>query len=242
MDTNEKIRRIRYETGLNRKEFAIHFGIPLRTIEDWEGDRRTPPDYIPRLLSYQWRYEQILRGNLNTEEKHHRNVNIILDTEGQKIVVIHDTIFRNKQNIIWSDVEKYLGQYVGEIYTIAEDDEKIYIGKDLPDEYAHSNYSAKLKGTLAKAKANAAQAIPELIEISTNKEHTVNKKEKHCIDAKYGWYRYDSRFAIAVYNNSGEVERYNVFQVRMIIRHDADGKKYLYDIINIKKKPSTPLS
>ncbi len=27
----------------------------------------------------------------------------------------------------------------------------------------------------------------------------------------------------------------------MIIYHDADGKKYLYDIINIKKEPSTPL-
>ena len=27
----------------------------------------------------------------------------------------------------------------------------------------------------------------------------------------------------------------------MIIRYDADGKKYLYDIINIKKEPSTPL-
>ena len=61
------------------------------------------------------------------------------------------------------------------------------------------------------------------------------------MDARYGWYRYDVRFAIAVYNEQGEVERYNVYKARMIIRHDADGKKYLYDIINIKKEPSTPL-
>lgn len=27
----------------------------------------------------------------------------------------------------------------------------------------------------------------------------------------------------------------------MLIRHAEDGKKYLYDIINIKKKQSTPL-
>ena len=27
----------------------------------------------------------------------------------------------------------------------------------------------------------------------------------------------------------------------MIIRHDKDGKKYLYDVINIKKETSTPL-
>ena len=152
-----------------------------------------------------------------------------------------DTIFRNKQNINWSDVEAYLGQYVGELYTIAENDEQIYIGKDLPDEYAHSNYSARLKGALAKTKANAAQAIPELIEISSNKTYNANAEAKHALAAKYGWYRYDSRFAMAVYDNTGEIERYNIFKARMIIRHDADGKKYLYDVINIKKEPSTPL-
>ena len=64
---------------------------------------------------------------------------------------------------------------------------------------------------------------------------------KHGRNAKNGWYRYDSRFAIAIYNNDNEVERYNVYKVRMIIRCDADGKKYLYDMINIKKEPSTPL-
>ena len=57
-----------------------------------------------------------------------------------------------------------------------------------------------------------------------------------------GWYRYESRFALPVYGDSGEVDRYNVFHVYMIIRHDQNGKKYLYDVINIKKETSTPLS
>lgn len=132
-------------------------------------------------------------------------------------------------------------QYVGEMYTIAESGERIYIGKDLPDEYAHSNYSARLRGALAKTKANAAQAVQEMIEISTNSVCSANLEKKHNLDAKYGWYRYDSRFALAIYNNEGEVERYNVFKARLIVRHDADGRKYLYDVINIKKEPSTPL-
>lgn len=241
MKLNERIRIFREETGMNRKVFSEHFGIPIRTIEDWEADRRTPPEYILKLLVYQWKYEQIIENDRRSVSEN-RNVDIVKDTKGQKIVVIHDTIFKNKQNIKWSDVEAYLGQYVGEIVTIAEDGEKIYIGKDLPDEYAHSNYSAKLKGALAKTKANASQAIPEMIEISTNGVFSKNEKEKHSLDAKYGWYRYDTRFAIAVYDNLGEVERYNVFKARIIIRHDADGKKYLYDLINIKKEPSTPLS
>ena len=41
---------------------------------------------------------------------------------------------------------------------------------------------------------------------------------------------------------NGEIERYNVFHVYLIVRHDADGKKYLYDIIKIKKETSNPLS
>lgn len=58
---NEEIIKLRKETGLSRKEFSEHFGIPLRTIEDWEAGRRTPPEYIPRLMKYQIEYEK-LRG------------------------------------------------------------------------------------------------------------------------------------------------------------------------------------
>lgn len=57
-------------------------------------------------------------------------------------------------------------------------------------------------------------------------------------NAKYGWYRYDSRFALPVYNKNGAVERYNVFHASMIVRHSENGKKFLYDIIDIKKEMS----
>lgn len=60
MSSAEIIRKLREETGLNRKKFALHFGIPLRTIEDWEAGRRTPPEYIPRLIKYQMEYEKIM--------------------------------------------------------------------------------------------------------------------------------------------------------------------------------------
>ena len=44
-----------------------------------------------------------------------------------------------------------------------------------------------------------------------------------------------------VYSVDGEAERYNVYHVYMIIRHDLDNRKYLYDVINIKKETSNPL-
>ncbi len=62
----------------------------------------------------------------------------------------------------------YLRQHVDEFYTIAETNEVVYIGTDLPDEYAHSEYTYILKGANEKAKANAAQGLPELIITATN--------------------------------------------------------------------------
>ena len=56
-----------------------------------------------------------------------------------------------------------------------------------------------------------------MIEIAAGKKHTENYKEKHMEDAMYGWYRYESRFALPVFNGVGEIERYNVFNVIMVI-------------------------
>ncbi len=70
MDTQNTIKGLREKTGLNRKEFSAYVGIPLRTIEDWEAGRRTPPEYIPRLIEYQLKYEE-LREKIETEKDEH---------------------------------------------------------------------------------------------------------------------------------------------------------------------------
>jgi len=77
------------------------------------------------------------------------------------------------------------------------------------------------------------------MEVANGKSYTENYKTKHNTDAMYGWYRYESRFALPVFDANGEITRYNIFNVIMVIRHAKDGKKYLYDIINIKKETST---
>ena len=167
-----------------------------------------------------------------------QKVNIVEDLDGNKLVFIHDIIFKGKRMVEWSDVEDYLKRYVGEMYTVEETKDLVYIGPDLPDEYTHSNYTKLLKGANAKAKANATQGLPEMIEIATGKDYKENFKEKHNKDAKYGWYRYTSRFALPVFGDDGEIERYNVFKVLMVMRCSKDGKLYLYDIMNIKKETS----
>ena len=132
-----------------------------------------------------------------------RKVNVVEDLDGNKIVVIHDIRFKGRQAIEWSDVEKYLKQYVGEAHIIESTNDMVYIGVDLPEEYAHSNYTNTLKGS------------------------------------KYGRYSYVIRFALPVYGENGDIERYNVFRAILLVRHAEDKRLYLYDIMKIKKETST---
>lgn len=52
MDIGEKLIEIRKSTGMNRKEFASYFGIPYRTMQDWELGNRQMPEYLLRLIAY----------------------------------------------------------------------------------------------------------------------------------------------------------------------------------------------
>ena len=195
-----------------------------------------------RLLRY-FELVEICR-EINHESKSKnikRNVSVIQDVDGNNIVVINDIRFKGKRSVDWKDVREYLKEYVGEFYTIASTGDAIYIGSDLPKEYSGSKYTNSIKGTNAKAKANAATGIPEMIEIAVGKHFRENHEDKHKRDAKNGWYRYDSRFALPVYDDKCELERYNVFHASMLVRHSNDGKLYLYDVIDIKKETSNSI-
>lgn len=170
-----------------------------------------------------------------------RKVEIIDDCNGKKLVKINAIRFSGKRNMDWKEVREYLKAYVGESYKVSDAEDMVFIGNDLPDEYTGSRYTYKLMGAIAKAKANAAQAIPELIEIADNKRYRENTDQRHVYNAKLGWYRYDSRFALPVFDESGKIERYNVFRATMLIRHATDEKMYLYDILDIKKETSNSL-
>ena len=60
MEASKIICELRESINMSRKEFSEHTGIPIRTLEDWEAGRRTPPEYVPRLIAYQLKYEQIM--------------------------------------------------------------------------------------------------------------------------------------------------------------------------------------
>lgn len=45
-----KIKEARISAGLTQAAMSEKLGIPKRTIEEWENNRRTPPDYVEKLI------------------------------------------------------------------------------------------------------------------------------------------------------------------------------------------------
>ena len=166
---------------------------------------------------------------------------ITTDKVGNSIVLFTHIIFRGKRSIPWDEVEEYLLRYVGKSIEIIETKDVIHIGRDFVDEFAGSVYTRKLKGGVAKAKANMVQGIVEIIKIAKNKRWNQDFENKHGKKAQKGWFRYNTRFAIPIINDEGEIIRYNIYQAVLVVRHASDDRLYLYDIQNIKKETSNPL-
>ena len=62
-----KIRELRLKTGLTQTEFGALFGIPMRTIQEWELENRKPPEYVINMIEeLLYRREIIERHPENT--------------------------------------------------------------------------------------------------------------------------------------------------------------------------------
>lgn len=120
--------------------------------------------------------------------------------------------------------------------TILADAQPVYVGKDLPGEYRSSEYSKNLRKSILEVKMQAATNLDEMVLLAENGEWRNNVKPKHAEDAKNGWYRYDTQFAVPILNAKKDIDHYTVYGGTLLIRNDADGKSYLYDLIDIEKK------
>ncbi len=60
MTNAERIKAMRQFTGLSAKKFGDKFGIPMRTIQDWERGERNAPDYVINLIKYALEVERII--------------------------------------------------------------------------------------------------------------------------------------------------------------------------------------
>jgi hypothetical protein len=120
--------------------------------------------------------------------------------------------------------------------TILADAQPVYVGKDLPGEYKSSEYTKTMKPALRKIKMQAATNLDEMLLLAENGEWRENVKPKHSKDAQNGWYQYDTQFAVPILNAKKTIDHYTVYGGTLLIRNDADGKSYLYDLLDIEKK------
>lgn len=61
----EQLLDLRARTGMNRRQFADYFGIPYRTVQDWELGSRQMPEYLLRLMEYKIKMEDIAESESN---------------------------------------------------------------------------------------------------------------------------------------------------------------------------------
>lgn len=44
------IKEMRAQSGLSQSKFAAMFNIPVRTLQAWEQEQSTPPEYVVRMM------------------------------------------------------------------------------------------------------------------------------------------------------------------------------------------------
>lgn len=164
---------------------------------------------------------------------------ILTDNNGDFVIADNNILLNNPNNLpVHELIRKNIMSHVGEIHKVLAYGDEVYLGKDLPDEYTQSKYTkALLKHAVSRLKAKniISSNLGELIEIADNKTYSANSKQKHNKDAKNGWYKYDTRFAIEKQKGDGTNDGANIYTGTLVVKHADDNKMYLYDVTNIKK-------
>lgn len=184
--------------------------------------------------------EAYRKGNVQTAQG--TQYSISRDVNGKPFVVIDNDVIYNANASPSKVVSEIIKKQIGNIYPLVESGQKVYIGKDLPGEYAYSKYTQSLNKSTRKTKIQASQNLNEMIEIATDRRWERAKHiDKHNVDAKYGFYKYLTRFAVPRFDSNRAQVAYALYSADLLIRNDANGKKYLYDVLNIKKESSSLL-
>ena len=62
MSRGKEVKELREKMGMNRREFSDYYGIPYRTVQDWEAEKRELPEYLLRLMKYREEVEYMVKN------------------------------------------------------------------------------------------------------------------------------------------------------------------------------------
>ena len=60
----QTLKELRHKTGMSRRQFCEYFEIPYRTVQDWELENRTCPEYLIKLIEYKLKKEDLIRADM----------------------------------------------------------------------------------------------------------------------------------------------------------------------------------
>jgi len=66
--TQKQVREIRSKTGKSQAAFAAAYGIPRRTVENWESGVNEPPAYVIGLLRRAVQADVIRQNKIQNED------------------------------------------------------------------------------------------------------------------------------------------------------------------------------
>ena len=66
MNIPDRIKELRKKTGLSQSKFSAKFGIPVRTLQQWEQGISAPPEYLVRMMAYIMLLEE--KGQIEDKE------------------------------------------------------------------------------------------------------------------------------------------------------------------------------
>ena len=49
-ETSVTIKALRSQTKMSQSQFAAYFELSIRTLQDWEQEKRTPPKYVISMM------------------------------------------------------------------------------------------------------------------------------------------------------------------------------------------------
>ena len=170
----------------------------------------------------------------------------------EKVAWIDDDITKTKpknvsiENHIKQHIEKQIsanGTFIGTLpdsgmSVYAETKNRTPLSKyGLAEEYVRSTYTQWVKDKKKnsfRAKMKAAGVLDDLVSIANGRKWEKTKHQQNK-DAKYGVYIYNSIFAFPVYNNAGDTVNVRAYDCQLVILNASDGRKYLYDVKEIKE-------
>ena len=65
MSRGKEVKKLREKMGMNRREYSDYYGIPYRTVQESEAEKRELPDYLLRLLKYRAEIERHIKSEDN---------------------------------------------------------------------------------------------------------------------------------------------------------------------------------